>query len=67
LRVKENDADSGVIALYLILVLEHADIAVHLADVLMREAADFEIEQHKTLENEMIEDQIDVEILVLEA
>ena len=46
--------------------VEHSDIAVHLADVLMRKLAEFEIDQHVALENDVIEDKVDVELLVLE-
>ena len=43
----ENQADRRVVALRALVLVEHADVAVHLADVLMSELPRLEINQHK--------------------
>ena len=44
---------------------EQPDLAVHLADVLMSQLSDLEIDENKASEQVFIKDQIDVKILVI--
>ena len=46
--------------------VEHAHVAVHLADILMRQLAGLEIDQHEAFEQEVVKDEAHVEVLVLE-
>lgn len=62
----EDEADGGVIAADLVKVFIQADVAVHLADILMGELADFEIDEDEALQEVVVEDEIDAEFVVLE-
>ena len=46
--------------------VERPDVAVHLADVLVGELAELEIDQQVALEDDFVEDEVDVELLVPE-
>jgi len=41
-------------------VFKQPHIHIHLPDVLMRQSPRPEIDEHKTLEDEMVEDQVDI-------
>ena len=45
----------------------NSGISVHLADILMRQLAGLEIDQHEALEQVVAKDEVHVEVLVLEA
>ena len=62
----EDEADGGVVALDFEEVFVEADIAVHLADVLVGELADFQIDEDEAFQEVVIEDEIDEEFVILE-
>jgi len=49
------------------LVVDHPDVAFHLADILVSQFADFQVDQLETLEQEVVKDEIDIKVLILKA
>ena len=62
----ENEADGGVVALDFEEVFVEADIAVHLADVLVGELADFEVDEDEAFQEVVVEDEVHEEFIILE-
>lgn len=58
----EDDADCGIVVGSAFDVIEHADIHVHLADVLVAELVDLEVDQHEALEQVVVENEVNVEM-----
>lgn len=50
-----------------VMLVVQADIGIHLPHVLMRQFAEFEINQQKALEFEVVKNQVEVKILVFHA
>jgi len=59
----EDEADGRVILRSAAKVIEHPHIHVELADVLMGELADLEVDQNEALEEVVVENEVDVEML----
>ena len=59
----EDETDGGIIAFTANPVFEQPHIHIHLADILMGQLAHLEVNQHKTLEEIIVEHQIDEEML----
>jgi len=49
------------------MLIIHADIAIHLSNILMRQFPQLEINQQKAFEFEVVEHQINVKVLILGA
>ena len=62
----ENEADGGVVAFDFEEVFVESDIAVHLADVLMGELADFQIDEDEAFQEVVVEDEVHIEFVILE-
>ena len=62
----EDEADGGVVAFDFEEVFVEADIAVHLADVLMGELADFQINEDEAFQEVVVEDEVHIEFVILE-
>jgi len=58
----QDDADGGVVIVAALEVVEHPDIHVDLADVLMAELAGLEVDDDEALEQVVVEHQVDVEV-----
>ena len=63
----ENDSHRWVVALTAPQVVVHANVHVHLSDVLVGELARLEIEEDEALEQVVVEDEIDVKVFGLGA
>lgn len=61
----KDDADCWVIALAALQFIVHTDIHIHLPYVLMGNFAGFQIDQHKALEDIVVEHEVDVVVLFL--
>ena len=62
----EDEADGGIVALDFEEVFVEADIAVHLADVLVGELADFEVDEDEAFQEVVVEDEVHEEFVILE-
>ncbi len=62
----EDEADGGVVAFDFEEVSVEADIAVHLADVLVGELADFEVDEDEAFQEVIVEDEVHEEFIILE-
>ncbi len=60
----ENQPDGRIIILGDEKVIKHADIAVHLTDILMGEFGNLEVNQQVALQNTVIKNKIDIEKFV---
>ena len=58
----KNNAQGGIVVLASFEVIEQAHIHIHLPDILMRKLLCFQVDQNETLEQVVIEDQINVEM-----
>jgi hypothetical protein len=58
----QDNADGGVVVFTPFEVIKHAHIHIHLADVLMAQFAGFQVDDDKTLEQVVVEDQIEIEV-----
>ena len=56
----ENNAYRWVIIRLLLQIIKHTYVHIHLSDVLMRQLMVFQIYQHKTFQNIIIKNQINV-------
>lgn len=56
----EDDAYGGIIIGAPYLVVKHADIHVHLSDVLMGDGPAFEVREYVALKDDVVEDKVDV-------
>ena len=56
----QHNAKRGVVAFGAFLFVIHPDIHIHLPHVLMGDSAGFQVDQHKTLENVVVKDEIDI-------
>ena len=63
----EDEADGGVVPGDLVEVFIEADVAVHLADVLVGELADLVIDEDEAFQEVVVEDEIDKELVAFEA
>ena len=61
----KNDADGGVVALSSLEFIIHPHIHIHLSDVLMSHAGCFQVDEAETLEDIIVEDEVDVVVLFL--
>ena len=62
----ENDANRRVVALGIFLVSEVAEVEIHLADVVVLDFFELQIDQNKTAENAVVENQIDAVVGVID-
>lgn len=62
----ENKTNGRIVPLCEVFVIEHPDIAVHLADILMRQFADLEVNQKVAFQNAVLKNQIDIKVVVVE-
>ena len=62
----EDDADGRVVAFDVFLVGEVAEIEVHLADVVVLDFSQLEVDEHETTENAVVEDQVDSIVSVVD-
>jgi hypothetical protein len=56
----------SVIALRNVFVIEHPDIAIHLADILVRQFADLEVNQQVAFQYAVVKNQINIKVVVVE-
>ena len=63
LWICKNQADGGVVVLAAFKFVEHSYIGIHLPDVLMGQLIGFEVNQHKTLEQVVVEHQVNVKVV----
>ena len=61
----KHDTDSWIIGFCAYILLEIASIEIHLSDVLISQFPDFQINQHKAFEDEVIEYKIDIVVFVV--
>ncbi len=59
----EQDTDGGVVACGALQLIVHADIHVHLPNVLMRDFPHLQVDKHVALEFDIVEDKVDVIVL----
>ena len=62
----EDDANGLIFVIKLYMAVEVIDVHLHLAQVLVREFSDLQIDQHVAAKQPVIEDQIDKEMLLVE-
>jgi hypothetical protein len=63
----EDDADGGVFVGGFDVSVEVVDVHLHLAEVLVGEFVDFEVDEDVAAEESVVEDEIDVEVVFFEA
>jgi hypothetical protein len=61
----ENDAHRRIVVRRSFEIIHHADVHIHLSDVLVVQLTRLEIEQHEALEQIVVKNQVDVEIFGL--
>ena len=66
LFLAEHDADGVVLRLGSDVAVKVVDVHLHLAEVLMRELADLEVDEHVASQQPVIEDEIDEVVLFVE-
>lgn len=57
----KNNSDCWVIICRFYPILKDPDVHIHLSDVLVGQLADLQVDQHKTLEQKIVKDQINKE------
>jgi len=62
----EDDADGLRPVLRALEPIEEVHVHLHLAEVLVRERAELEIDEHEAAEQAVVEDEVDVEVIALE-
>lgn len=67
LAVAQNNTDSGIVVFAAFEVVKHAHIHIHLTDVLMAELAGFQVDDDKTLEQIIVENQVNKKVAGLSA
>ena len=58
----EDEADGGVVVGSAFEIVEHADVHVDLADVLVVELGGFQVDDDEAFEDVMVEDEVEVEV-----
>jgi hypothetical protein len=63
----EHDADRLRLVLRALEAVEEVHVHLHLAEVLVRELAQLEIDEDETAEQAVVEDEVDIEVIALES
>jgi len=56
----KNQPDSRIISVRAFHFIVHADVHIHLADILMRNLGSFQVDEQEAFENEIVEYKVDV-------
>jgi hypothetical protein len=67
LQCAQNDSHCRIVVRTWLEIVHHADLHIHLADVLMSQFTRLKIEEHKALQHEVVKDQMNVEVFGLGA